>query len=359
MSDFLKSLVARQLGEAPTVRPRLAGRFEPPPDAFAPEAFTRAANRNEPDSEALELFLEVEAHDAPARDAREDSRGRAARHETDETRTRVLFVREPREESRPFSRHERSSEHDSERRRDAHSSPDTSDSRTQSHAREDDDARARPKSVVPSFDDEAARDSNERARAARTRMESHADEVESVRLSTQTRGPAPFDARARDARAPSPSEPREPSSDVEETQRPSTFARPSRTPTPARREADESSRASEESSSIKRIESMRARESEIETQNAAEARALREARRVRESSSTIEPKQAPPRERRAAARDTPSARTEVAPTINVTIGRVEVRATQAQASAPRRAEAQAPRVSLDEYLRRRSGEARE
>jgi hypothetical protein len=76
-------------------------------------------------------------------------------------------------------------------------------------------------------------------------------------------------------------------------------------------------------------------------------------------SSTIEPKHAPRRERRTAARDTPSARTEVAPTINVTIGRVEVRATQAQASAPRRAEAHAPRMSLDEYLRRRSGEARE
>jgi hypothetical protein len=359
MSDFLKSLVARQLGEAATVRPRLAGRFEPPPDALAPEAFTRPANRDEPDSEALELFLEVETHNAPARDRQEDSRESATRRETDETHARALFVREPREDSRPFSRQERSSEQDPGRTRDAHSQSNNAESRTQSRTREDDDVRARPKSVVPLFDDETARDSNERARAARTRAESHAEDVESVRPSTQTRGPAPFDARGRDDRAPSTPEPRAPSSNADETQRPSTFARPALTPTPARSEADESSRAHEESSSFKRVESARARESERERRDSDESRASRDARRGRESSSTIEPKHAPRRERRAAARDTPSARPEVAPTINVTIGRVEVRATQAHTHAPRRAEAQAPRMSLDEYLRRRSGEVRE
>jgi hypothetical protein len=356
MSDFLKSLVARQLGEAASVRPRLAGRFEPPPDAFAPEAFPRAVNRDETDSEALELFLQVETHNAPARDIHEDSR--APRHETDETQTRVLFIREPREESRPFLRHERSSEHDSERTRDIHSSSDNSESRTQSRTREENDAHARPKSIVPSFDDESARDSNERARAARTRVESDAEGDEAVKPSTQTRGPAPFDARTRDDRAPSPSEPRESSSNVDETQRPSTFVRPAPTSTPARREADDSSRASKESS-LKPTKPSKERDTARSSEDADESHASRHARRARESSSTIEPKHAPRREHRTAARDTSNARAEVAPTINVTIGRVEVRATQAQASAPRRVEAQTPRTSLDEYLRRRSGEVRE
>lgn len=43
-----------------------------------------------------------------------------------------------------------------------------------------------------------------------------------------------------------------------------------------------------------------------------------------------------------------------APTIQVTIGRVEVRATN-QPAPPRQASAQAPRLGLEEYLRRRSG----
>lgn len=45
---------------------------------------------------------------------------------------------------------------------------------------------------------------------------------------------------------------------------------------------------------------------------------------------------------------------EAAPVINVTIGRVEVRATHAPA-APRRQDVSAPPMSLDDYLRRRAG----
>src|SRR3712207_6666094 len=119
MSDFLKSLAARQLGEAPSVRPRLAGRFEPPPDAFAHEATRRAGEFEGRGTDALELFLEVETHAPPARDAttrqdrHEGQRVREPRHEDVETNTRVLFVREPREDSQPVLRQERGATHDS------------------------------------------------------------------------------------------------------------------------------------------------------------------------------------------------------------------------------------------------------
>src|ERR1051325_11577274 len=69
MSDFLKSLVARQLGAAPVVRPRLPGRFAPPPDACASEAHAPAARWDEPDADALELSIEVETRPTHARDA--------------------------------------------------------------------------------------------------------------------------------------------------------------------------------------------------------------------------------------------------------------------------------------------------
>lgn len=60
---------------------------------------------------------------------------------------------------------------------------------------------------------------------------------------------------------------------------------------------------------------------------------------------------APVMPRRAAAEAVPSAPT---PTVQVTIGRIEVRATSAPAPA-RHAAAHAPRLSLDEYLRQRNG----
>jgi len=82
-------------------------------------------------------------------------------------------------------------------------------------------------------------------------------------------------------------------------------------------------------------------------------------KRTREASSTIEPRPARRRERQAAARESHKERVEVPPTINVTIGRVEVRATQAPQPAQRRAESASPRMSLDDYLRRRNGEVRE
>jgi hypothetical protein len=52
------------------------------------------------------------------------------------------------------------------------------------------------------------------------------------------------------------------------------------------------------------------------------------------------------------ARD--AAPTETAQTINVTIGRIEVRATAANESRPRAQQKQTPTTSLDEYLRQRA-----
>src|SRR5262249_19030530 len=60
-------------------------------------------------------------------------------------------------------------------------------------------------------------------------------------------------------------------------------------------------------------------------------------------------------ERRSALRESlASGATPPEPTISVSIGRVEVRASQAPAPARARREA-APRLKLDDYLRRRSG----
>jgi len=57
---------------------------------------------------------------------------------------------------------------------------------------------------------------------------------------------------------------------------------------------------------------------------------------------------------RAAAREAAQTSAKVAPTINVTIGRVEVRATQAQPGVAGRQAPASANMSLEEYLRRRA-----
>jgi hypothetical protein len=386
MSDFLKSLVARQLGEAAVVRPRLSGRFEPPPDAFAHEAPRRASEFDEPnaDANAFGLFLEVETHAAPARDAapspliNRDSRAPAPRRETDEPPPRVVFVKEPRDESQFTSRPERSPAQTSERthdaplqvresrRDDAHDAPstaDASDSHARTRTREESDAHVRPKSVVPSFKEDAARASDERASAARPPAASDVDEEKPVRPVSTARDPDDLSTRARthgDRRTPSQLEPREPSGrEVNEARHPSSDVRPSQAPAPVRPEARVVHRASDESSMLTRTEPARTREAARSRDDEAESNAGRHTRRGGQESAAFEPPPSRRVARQAAARDASRARAEVAPIINVTIGRVEVRATQAQPSAPRRTEAVAPRMSLDDYLRRRSGEVRE
>ena len=360
MSDFLKSLVARQLGDASTVRPRLAGRFEPPPDAFAPEAPTRASAWSEPGSEALELFLEVETRPAPTRDVEhthdspEATRAHAPRPEASDAHERVIFVREQRVESQPVLRPERNSSQTSEHTHDAltpgheskmHDAQDTPsptvrpESRTQTRADEEGDASTRPRSIVPAF----------------------VEEARPVKPSTQTPRPAPFDTLARgDRRTPSTLEPREPSRhEVDDAQRPHAEVRPAPAASPSRREADGEQRASEEKSSLTRIESARAEARAKESEGEAESYAARHVRRTRQEATSTETRPARRRARQTATHDGARKSADVAPTINVTIGRVEVRATQDRPAAKRRPDDAAPRMSLDDYLRRRNGEVRE
>jgi hypothetical protein len=359
MSDFLKSLVARQLGEAAAVRPRLSGRFEPPSDAFATEAPRRAGEFEDTDADALELYLEVETRPAPAREtatppvSNEDSRAAAPRRESDETPARVVFVKEPRDESQFPSRPERSPAQTSERANDAP---------LQGRESKGDDAPVRPKSIVPSFDEEAERASDERA--ARPPAESSVDEEKPVRPVSPTRGPDDFVTRARtrgERRTPSQLEPREPSShEVNEARRPSSDVRPSQTSTPRRIEARVARHESDESSTLTRTEPARSRETAHSRDDEAESNAGRHALRGRQEPAAFEPQPTRRVARQTQARDASRARAvEAAPTINVTIGRVEVRATQGPSPAPRRTEVAAPRMSLDDYLRRRSGEVRE
>lgn len=348
MSDFLKSLAARQLGEAAAVRPRLAGRFEPPTDAFAPEAPRRASEFEEPGADALELFLEVETHAAPARDSapryegHEAPRAHEPRRESDETNTRVVFVKEPREESRPVLRQERSTTRDSERTHDSPAPPNAADSRARTRVRDADDAPVRPQHVVPASKDEGG----------------------PVRPATQAGDRSPFPARVRasgERDESSTVEPRGTSGrEVDEVKRPSSDVRPAPPPSPARRQPAAAPSVREEELSFLRNESARARERERRGEDADESHAPRHVRRGRESSGAVEPRPVPRRERASAARDAQRERAEAPPTINVTIGRVEIRATQGPPPSPSRAESVAPRMSLDDYLRRRrNGEVRE
>lgn len=353
MSDFLKSLVARQLGKAASVRPRLAGRFEPPPDAFASEAPRRATEFEEPDAGALELFTEVETRPEPAR---------ATRHETDETSTRVVFVREQRGESQSTSSPARSPAQSAESAHGA-ASPDAADTYARTRAREENDAPVRPKSVVPSFGEEAARASDTSTLGARTHVDSNVDERATERPSPPTRSLSSLTERAQtrdERRASSQLEPREPSRrEDEDSRRPSSNVRPAPSPTSARIEVRDVRRASDEATSFTQTESTRKRESARSRDDANESTAERHARQFRQESAAFEPPQGRRVARQGKARDASRTQTEPTPTINVTIGRVEVRATHTPQPAPRRTESAAPRMSLDDYLRRRNGEVRE
>jgi hypothetical protein len=384
MSDFLKSLVARQLGEATEVRPRLSGRYEPPSDAFAPEAPRRAGEFEDTDADALELFLEAGTRPAPAREAapspdrNEDARASAPRRETGETHARVVYVKEPRDESQFTSRPERTFAQTSEsandaplhvresKRDDARDAPSptaVADTLMRARTREESDAPAvRPKSIVPLFNEESVRASDERA--ARPPAESSLDEEKPVRPVSTTRGPADFATRPRtrgERRTPSPLESRESSShEVDEARQPSSDMRPSQSSTPPRIEARVARRASDESSRFARTEPARSREAARSRDDETESNSGRHAPRGRQERAAFEPQPTRRVARQTQARDASGARAvEAAPTINVTIGRVEVRATQGPSPAPRRTEVAAPRMSLDDYLRRRSGEVRE
>lgn len=324
MSDFLSNLVARQLGTDAPVRPRLAARFEPPPDAFAHDAALHAASFDDSDADPRELVFEMEARptltrdDSAAHDDPEPARAQTTRRETGDTLTPLVIFREP---------HAR--EHSSV----AHDTPTparVAEPRTQTRAREENEpVEHRPVSLHPSS--------------------SSNDEV----TRPERRTPP----------APEPRETPRPFVGDDATPRHAPDAEPTPTRAPVRRDADNTQRASDTHSTPKRVEPARTREtSRAREDEKDETRAERRERRERKDVPALVPRQPRPRRdarRDAAARDEAGPRAEVTPTINVTIGRVEVRATQAAPASPRRANAAAPRMGLDEYLRRRNGEVRE
>jgi hypothetical protein len=338
MSDFLNNLVARQLGTVAPVRPRLAGRFEPPPDAFAPESPFRAATSDEADAGPRELVFEVEARPAPAREdstARvgpEAERAQTTRRESNDTSTRVVIFKESRAREHSHDAHDTTP-------------PPTrgAESRPPTRGHEEGGAPVRPARIVPPSDEEERPDAAERAHARRAHAEPSAGEAgHAERGERRTpHAPEPRESRRFDG-GDAPPHPAD--------------LRPTPTSAAQHRDAADAPRASDGASTPKRIEpartleTSRAREAENE-----EARAERHERRARRDVPTLVPQ--PPRSRRDARHD--AASRNDAPTVNVTIGRVEVRATQAAPSAPRPANANAPRMSLDEYLRRRTGEVRE
>jgi hypothetical protein len=341
------------------VRPRLAGRFEPTPDAFAPEAPARASAWGESDSEALGLSLEVETRPAPTRDVEhprdspEATRTHAPRPEASDAHERIVFVRETHEE-RPVLRPERNSSQTSEH---THDAPTPGRESTMHDAQDAPSPTLRPESGTQTRADEEG-DASVRLRCI---VPASVEEARPVKPFTQMHRPAPFNARARgDRRTPSTLEPREPSRhELDDTQRPSADVRPAPASPPARREADGEQRASEEKSSLTRVEPARAEARAKESEGEAESYATLHVRRARQEATSTEQQPARRGARSAATRDTARASAEPAPTINVTIGRVEVRATQGQPAAKRRADGAAPRMNLDDYLRRRNGEVRE
>jgi hypothetical protein len=417
MSDFLRSLVARQLGGAETVRPRLAGRFEPPPDAFAPEAFPRAEGWGGPDAETLELSVEVETRPARPRD---DATTRVVHEATRESAPRpepsdapAPFVEAPREESRPPLSRERRPAQVSEPAPDATPAarlderreeqatpapPARAETRAAARAGEEGVAPVRPKSIVPAPAEEAARRADEVARRAdeaarearaqtvpgveeaapfkpavqarvREPEEDEGPREQAVRTADESRPFAPLVIRARargERRETSAPEQREPSRQMsDDAERPAARATTAQTSPPAPLEDARATRAPEASATLKRIEPAHMHEPAHTHEPAraaegeAESPAPRSTRRVGQEQAAFAQPASRRGARQAAAREAARPRAEAAPTINVTIGRVEVRATQAPTPAPRRAEASAPRLSLDDYLRRRSGEVRE
>lgn len=324
MSDFLSNLAARQLGTDAPVRPRLAGRFEPPPDAFAHDAALHAADSDDSDAGPRELVFETEARTTPARDDStapanpEPARAQATRRETRDALTPPVIFREP---------------HASERSSVARDTPAPArgaESPTQTRAREENEpAERRPVSLHPSS-------------------------------STNDEGTRP------ERRTPPAPEPREMNRHVsvnDTTTRHAPDVEPTPTRAHVRRDADNTQRTPDAHSTPKMVEPARTRETSRSREDEKdETRAERRERRARKDVPALVPRRPQSRrdaQRDAAARGEAQPRAEVTPTINVTIGRVEVRASQAATPAPRRANASAPRMGLDEYLRRRNGEVRE
>lgn len=415
MSDYLSNLVARQLGLAEAVHPRLAGRFEPPVGVRVPGAADAAATEGEPES--YETAVEVERQPRAARGGaeRESSPREEVRFAVEEP-TRFASE-EPARFASPARRSSPSAEPviDSPRTEPSHTHPATHHAPPESMPPQTQPRVTTPANVSPVANDERpavraeAESSQPPVVKAVERRSPSADEDESgttprrrlVAPEPAAAEPSPKrDSATRDARQgtleksrPSSADPLTPNVKSSAASRPHDEAAATRphddrrvhappqraaprageaeppvylgaanaVPQRAALQADEAepprraatpphekSAASERAPSY--VESLVAAEALGRAAEPAPARGD-----GRASVLTVEPlvsRHVPPRRDEYGA---PRPTAEAAPTINVTIGRVEVRATQAPPAATRRRGDAPQRVSLDEYLRQRAG----
>lgn len=417
MSDYLSNLVARQLGLAEAVRPRLAGRFEPPVGVRVPGAADAAATEGKPES--YESAVEVERQPRAAR-------GGAERESTPREETARFASEEPARFASPARRSSPSAEPviDSPRTEASYTHPATHHAPPESTPPQTQPRVTTPANVSPVANDERpavraeAESSQPPVVKAVERRSPSADEDESgttprrrlVAPEPAAAEPSPKrDSATRDARQgtleksrPSSADPLTPTVKSSAASRPHDEAAASRTHddrrahAPPQRAAPRAAEAEPsvylgEANAVPQRAALQAGEAEpprraatppheksaaserapsyVEPLVAAEAlgRAAEPAPARgdgefapargdgRASVLTVEPlvsRHVPPRRDEYGA---PRPTAEAAPTINVTIGRVEVRATQAPPAATRRRGDAPQRVSLDEYLRQRAG----
>lgn len=394
MNDYLSNLVARQLGLAETVRPRLAGRFEPPVAALLPEASNFAADATGASrTEPTEVTLEAQWQADPTHGGQVS--GSPARNVTPHSPPATLdmppatldmppvtldmppaalvaptqvILTPPREEPAPVAGRLRDTALFSEpidaagqaeplhartsartlrpevstphvrggglSERATFPSPDDNVNERQIPAPADEsnaparDVRIAPVvvrqgrlvNVVPAVPDEPAHAST----TPRDSGGTHLEKAESNTPASPTRH-----AKLSLTTVRPRSDPRAPSTPESHAQPPAGEYIP-----PVRDDATPSGNTPSH-----------------ERQATIEAIAVPEP----SAALTIAPRISRHVPQRAAAREAAQTSSQAAPTINVTIGRVEVRATQAQPAVAGRQSTTAANMSLEEYLRRRAG----
>ena len=388
MSDYLNNLLARELGRLESVEPRRPSRFEPP---AASATFPVAAGRfgddaPEParpfrtgmtETSATETFADSPGP-SPTDFSPSPSQHSDARHSSSEPRTPRSFEPEAGPHTRPPSSpfESRPSEtlslSESTHERPSHLDAEASDSRSPTPKLEPSPAPARTpptkgtqttangrdahvSSNVSPLTDDATSSTADRARSSKnppSRFSPFGLETDVAGSAQPPRAAPPretlhvpvLDAREVSGR---PALARE--SDARAThQAETTGPRPSENT--VRAESKAASAAAEQSRTNARLERLEGSDGES-----------LEGRRARRQASQVEPRVTRRAESREAARrqrQSADARAEgaSAPTVNVTIGRIEIRAS---APAPRTRARREPSggapMSLEDYLRRRGG----
>ncbi len=378
MNDYLGNLVARQLDQAESVQPRLALRFEPPALRL-PGAQTSMGGIEwlERDATSNELELESEASVEPTLDGQ--PRPAAPQRSTTmleltERDSPTLSSRATRESAAPL-RPTTASEHssaqvtssvDSTRAQAPNQSASEQDSSSSSSSSSEIHASAKASSVQPSTAPLTSRRSltevhvstNQERGEAEAQQESRLTPTQAVtRKLVQSGKPekpdsaqliqplhqsARDDDRARGERMTGQQNDMPQSAQnhlvpiiVREIAQPAPSSNNS-LPVARLRDTDESPRGSRLPAPLEHASETPARSSRPQP------------------NVLVQPRITPLTESRVLAYDESNSAREAEPVINVTIGRIEVRATHAPA-ANRRQNASAPLMSLNDYLRQRAG----